>query len=410
MNIKTITTLALISFSSWACKTSGQKSLYSPQGFGQNTETEQQIQLSNAFSFQLLAEALKETDDTTNVLISPASVAIALGMTANGAKGETKNAILNTLRFDKKDGDFANEYLCGMRSALLAADSSVEIKIANSIWHDTRQTVKKEFVSQIKNYYDAEINSLDFRNKSTAGKVNKWVSQATNDKIEKIIDEIPEDLSMMLINAIYFKGFWTAPFDKRDTRKEPFFGSKASPLRDFMFIEKSFPSFTGRDFEMVSLPYGNEAFSMVAVLPGQQQSPEKLVRQFAEGGDLQGVLDQMRPKMCRLWFPKFRYSYENILNNELTTLGMGLPLSRQADFSGISSDQKLYISEVKHKAFIDVNEEGTEAAAVTSVGVSVTSLPQYHEISFNRPFLFFIRDNKSGLILFSGLVNDPAQK
>lgn len=383
----------------------------SPQVSKEKLElTAQQIEKTNsdnAFTFDLLSEAIEDLDNEKNAMLSPLSVSMALNMTANGAKGETQTSIYSTLRSDGLETSFLNDYYKKLITTLPALDDKVYLNIANSIWYREGFNVLPAFLKTNENFYQATARALNFNDPAATKIINDWVNEKTKGKIPTIVDEISEEMRMYLINAIYFKGAWSKPFEKDRTQNRRFNSAVGSSEVPFMQSEGSYAVLETKDFQAIEIPYGDTTYSMYAFLPTKETRPNALLNKLREENVWRTHLTSFSPRKTRLSLPKFKFSYENKLNDELTKLGMGIAFSNQADFSGIEKEGGLTISEVKHKTFIEVNEEGTEAAAVTSVGIEVTSAPQYVEMSFDRPFLFFIRENNSGLILFAGQINKP---
>lgn len=388
-----------------------QKADTTVQSTKQNLElTAQQLEKTktdNAFTFDLLSEVITDLDDQENTMLSPLSVNMALSMTANGAKGETQMAVYKALRSEGYESSFLNEYYKKLITRLPALDSKVKLDIANSIWYKEGFNVVPAFLETNESFYQATARALYFNDPAATKIINDWVNKKTNGKIPTIVDEIDQDMRMYLINAIYFKGAWSKPFKKEKTRNMDFHSPSGSVQASFMQSEDSYSVLETTDFQAIEIPYGDTTYSLFAFLPAKEIVPKKLLESLRATGGWEEYQEEFYSRKTRLSFPKFKFSYENKLNDELVQLGMGLAFSDQADFTGIEKEGGLTISEVKHKTFIEVNEEGTEAAAVTSVGVEVTSMPQYYELNFDRPFLFFIRENSSGLILFAGQVNKP---
>ncbi len=256
------------------------------------------------------------------------------------------------------------------------------------------------------------MSALDFANPASKDIINNWVDEKTNQKIDKIVDNISSDDRMFLINAIYFKGAWKAEFDKNDTEDKTFYLSDGSTKSvATMKIENDFAVYFEQNYSAIELPYGQGNYSMVVLLPNDDSSLPELINQLnsAEWNNL--MLSIGEPSGWNLELPKFKFEYENELNNELADLGLGIAFSDLADFTGINKDGNLAISRVKHKTFIEVNEEGTEAAAVTSVTMGVTSAgPGMNDFAIDHPFLFAIKEKYTNAILFLGTVSDPSQE
>ncbi len=368
------------------------------------------VNAGNAFGFELFREINKQ-DPGKSIFISSLSVSMSLGMTLNGAAGETLDSMLATLQFQGLTLSQADSSYRSLIRLITTLDPAVASDIANSIWYRQGFPVKQAFIDCSKTYFNAEVAALDFASPEAPGIINAWVGRSTNGRIPEIIDEIDPSMVMYLINAIYFKGVWTTQFDPRHTRSAPFYladgSTKTCPM---MSVEDKFQYAENDDFQAVDLPYGNGYFSMTIILPRPGQSIDALVAQFTQE-NWNGWLESLRKTDLTVMLPRFRLEYELELTSVLKALGMGIAFDQgRADFSSLMDVppeilEKLYISEVKHKTFVEVNEEGTEASAATSTGMAGTSMGP--EIRIDRPFLFFIRENHSGTILFAGKLLSP---
>lgn len=366
------------------------------------TKAEEQIgQASNQFGFDVY-QKLYTGDD---MLISPLSLSLALSMTANGAKGQTAEEMLTTLGFKGQSIDDMNAYYQKMIKALLEADPTTTFEVANSIWADEKIGIRKSFTEATEKYYSSEVFPADFKSQATISKINGWVSDKTHGKIKSILDGPDQDLVMALINALYFKGKWAFDF-KSKTDKEDFTAISGSKSKvDMMKAEEKLAYSEYDGFRMVRLPYGNGAFSMDVVLPGKDEDFGKAVARF-NAATLQGLDGSMGYALVNLKLPKFTFSYDTDLVDVLKSLGMKVPFTVNADFSAMA-EKSLMISMVRQKTFIDVNEKGTEAAAVTVIGMVATSVgpapePKRVEFFADRPFLFVIREKSSGAVIFVG--------
>lgn len=367
------------------------------------------LSASNQFGFELLQKAFEESGDN-NLMISPLSITQALSMTYNGANGETKTAFENVLHYEGQTTAEVNQAALDLTTALLEVDSKVDIKIANSIWYRQGFSVEQDFINANQTYYNAEVSELDFSNPASKDIINNWVDEKTNHKIDKIVDNINADDIMFLINAIYFKGAWKAEFDKNDTEEKPFYLADGSTKNVAMMkIENDFSVYFEPDYSAIDLPYGQGNYSMVVLLPNDDSSLNELINQL-DNEEWNTLMQSMgEPSAWNLELPKFKFEYENTLNNELIDLGLGLAFTDSADFTGINKNGGLKISRVKHKTFVEVNEEGTEAAAVTSVVMELTSVgPNTNTFIIDHPFLFVIKEKYTNAILFIGTVTDPS--
>ena len=366
---------------------------------------------SNAFGLRLYA-ALAEDAPDENLFISPTSVALALGMTVTGAAGDTRDQMVETLGHASLSVEDLNAASKSLMDYLQGLDPLVETDIANSIWHEATFTPAPAFIEANTTNYDAVVESLDFRAPASVDVINHWVADKTNDKIETIIDAIPADAVMYLINAIYFKGSWKYQFDAATTLPEPFTGLDGTVTQaPLMRMKATVPYQAGDGYAAVDLPYGNGQYRMTVILPETTEELPALIASLDQDR-WQQLVDSFDDQAVNIFLPRFTLEYKQTLNNALTALGIeDAFVEGQADFSGIPQDPgvELFISRVLHKTFVEVNEEGTEAAAVTAVEVSTTSFdpdkPQEIFFRADRPFIYAIREAHSGAILFIGTLN-----
>jgi serine protease inhibitor len=361
------------------------------------------IGAANAFSFSLF-RAVNSSPDS-NVFTSPLSASFALGMTMNGAAGATYEQMRSALAFGSMaEGDINAGYK-GLIDLLRGLDPEVDVRIANSIWHDAGFPVTPAFADASHTFFGAEVRGLDFSSQASVSTINDWVSDATAGKIPTIVDGLDENLVMLLINAIYFKGSWRERFDPSLTRDAPFHGVMGDEPAKLMHRDDVMSYLETTDFQAVDLPYGNSAFTMTVVLPKEGRSIETLASSL-EPAQWSAWTSQLHATQVDLHLPRFRLEWERSMNEDLKSLGMrDAFVDGVADFSRLSPQgSQAFISFVKQKTYVDVNEEGTEAAAVTAVGVSVTSMPQTVTMRVDRPFLFVIRERLSGTVLFMGKI------
>ncbi len=376
--------------------------------FDYNLKSAKVIETNNNFGLQLLRSVF-ENDNTPNIMISPASVSIALGMTYNGAETTTKEAFEQVLNYDGLTREEVNVIIKELIGVLLTNVDGNLLEIANSIWNDKGFPVKQEFIDLNANYYDAEVRELDLQTTQALEIINGWVSDKTHGKINKVLDQVDPSTVMLLINAIYFNCVWETEFDPKDTDDAPFYDEDGTGFGEveMMKLESTFNvSFTD-DFSAIELPYKNKKFSMFLFLPANGSTVNKLVQELdgeTWGSWLEGFHEA---EEFTILMPKFEFEFERSLGRELKDMGLGVAFTEQADFSGIS-DIDVLISEVIHKTYIKVNEEGTEAAAVTAVVIGITSVGPPEYIRLDRPFLFAITENSSKSILFIGKVSEPS--
>ncbi len=360
----------------------------------------------NKFSFKLLAQS-RQSLSRTNYFLSPAGLAFALSMLENGAQGETSNQIMATLQAEGISLDELNENNKLFTHSLAALNDSVKLDIANAIWINGNAPVKSRFISVNQKYYDAAVQSENFSDPQTVADINHWAAEKTNHKISKMFDPpLDPTLQLILLNAIYFKGAWEAKFDANQTHELPFTLAGGAVIQHpRMSHSAHYPYYEDDQCQMVELKYKGGDLSMVVVLP--KQPLDGFLKSF-DAAPFERALGKLKQGKGTVEIPKFKIENEYELSGVLQSMGMKLAFSPKADFRELS-DNPLFVSFVKHKTYVDVNEEGTEAAAVTAVGVRAMIAMREHPFQFvvDRPFLMAIRDRKTGLILFLGAIFDP---
>lgn len=393
-------------FLALSCKKNQEKEDgYTGKDLVLTAKEQQKADKDNEFTFKLLKEVAADLPSSKNMMLSPLSVSMAVGMTSNGANGPTLEAIRNTMQFSDFTEAEVNSYYQKIITELPELDPKAVLNVANSIWYRNGFEVLPAFLKTNSDHYKAEVQGLDFASPTAKDEINNWVSTNTNGKIPTIIDQIRGDMVMFLINAVYFKSNWSSKFDKNKTTKGDFHLTAQNKVQaDFMSAMLKVNSVVNNEASVVELPYGNKRYSMVIALPSGTLTTGTLAETLTAQKWNQWM-SGLRQGTNDIRLPKFKFSYDIKLNEPLTALGMGNAFSDMADFSRLRSSGHLKIDEVKHKTFIEVNEDGTEAAAATSVGIVETSAPA--PILINKPFVFAIREMKTGLILFAGIVNNP---
>ncbi len=371
------------------------------------------VEANTEFGFNLFNEILNAEQDK-NIFISPFSVSLALAMTLNGAAETTEQAMTDTLQLQGNDSETINTNYALLLQALKTSDPKVTLEIANSLWADQHFTFNQDFLQRNTDYFGAEVSTLDFADPNSVDTINQWVDTNTNGKIEKILEQIDENEILFLINAIYFKGAWQTEFDPADTRDNTFHLTDGSQKQvPMMARDGEYPFYYASDFTAISLPYGNGRVSMYIFLPSQNASLDQFLENL-NAENWQNWISQFHEQKVWLQIPKYKFEYKVNLNKVLSALGMGIAFDTQAaNFrrmlpDGVIPTSNLSISRVDHKTYVEVNEEGTEAAAVTNVGIVATSAPP--EFIVNRPFFFAIHDNETKTVLFMGTVVDPTEE
>jgi serpin B len=382
------------------------------------TDLETLVDGNNAFAFDLY-QALRQTDE--NLFYSPYSISEALAMTYAGARGETEKSMAEALHFtlpqDRLHPAFNSLDLQLKQRGQGAKgkdDEGFRLHVVNAIWGQKDYQFLGQFLDVLAQNYGAGLRLVDFINETEPSRItiNKWVSDQTEERIKDLIPQgaINELTRLVLTNAIYFNAAWQYPFEKTTTANGPFFLLNGSNVTVPMMRQTESLRYTeGANYQAVELPYDGQELSMVILLPkaGQFEAFE----QSLDAGVVTGIIDRLEGGQVALTMPKFEYEYSLGLKQALTTLGMGIAFTPDADLSGMDGKHDLLIQDVLHKAFVSVDEAGTEAAAATAVIVGLTSIPaQPVEVKIDRPFIFLIRDIATGSVIFIGRVLNPATK
>ena len=367
------------------------------------------VAANNHFGFKLFSQ-IQSQSATQNIFISPTSIAIALAMARNGASNATLTAMTETLALDRIPNDAIAQSYRTLLETLQTRDSQVQLSIANSLWANQEVDLKPEFIQNSEEFYSARVTNLDFTDFKSKDIINGWVAENTNNKIPDIIEEISPENILFLVNAIYFKGSWTTQFDKDLTAEKPFYlTGDRSQSHPMMSQTGEYRYYENEQFQAVRIPYGDNKLSMYLFLPGEDSNLNEFSQQLT-AENWQEWMGLLRSQPGTIEIPRFKLEYEQELNLALAALGMDIVFDRaRADFSQMT-DASVSIDRVKHKTFVEVNEEGTEAAGATSIGVRITSaIPsEPFEMKVNRPFFCAIRDDVTGTILFMGNIVDPS--
>ncbi len=370
------------------------------------------VEASNIFGINLLKE-IEKNDSGKNIFISPFSALEAFSMAYNGASGTTKEEMANVLGFSSYSDSEVNNYNKSLTSALINADNKVIFQVANSIWYRQGFVVLQPFIDINQNYYDAEVTSLDFTNPDAVNTINNWVNSKTNGKIPTIISDIPQAAMMYIINAIYFKGTWKYAFDKSKTIQTDFFKEDGTTVQQQqMEMEAGINYYNSSELQAVELPYGSGVFNLLIILPQQRGKINDFISALTDI-KLQNISDSLNNTKVIVKMPKFKIELTGILNSPLINMGMVSAFDPygSADFSRIDGKRDLFISNVIHKTYIELDEEGTEAAAVTSIGIVTSCYPCSSDTTpyfiANRPFIFAITEQSTGAVLFIGTIMDP---
>jgi serpin B len=372
------------------------------------------VEGSNAFAVDLYAQLRKQDG---NLFFSPESISTAFAMVYAGARGTTASQMATTLHFTLPP-DQLHPAMGALLAGLNAPHAGYQLHVADALWAEKDFTFLDDFLKLTSSDYGAGFNRVDFKGAPNAARstINQWVEEKTENKIKDLLpaDAVTPATRLVLTNAIYFKGDWQSQFDKAQTQTEDFHGLAAQTVKaPLMHLTSKLGYFNGGTFQAVDIPYKSGELSMIVLLPNDTGGLPALEQSLTSANAKQW-LSQLRPgSKVILTLPKFKMTQQFQLGSTLGAMGMTQAFERSAaDFSGITGKRDLWISAAIHKAYIDVNEEGTEAAAATAIGMRSMAMQRPEPpIVFraDHPFLFLIRDNRCGAILFMGRVTDPTK-
>ena len=395
----------------FACSKEEPLQITDPDHPNPNVQTAALSSSMTDFSQDLLEKVLEEEPDE-NVVISPLSVAAALYMTYNGAIGSTRSAMSQTLALNDMTVDTLNAAYEALSHLLQSTSGNTELHLANAVfWDENRITPSADFLNPMETHYQAETVAADFENNPTEVLtiINDWVNDKTEGRIEKILEELNPEEVMFLVNALYFTGDWAQPFAAESTTDRDFILSNGNTIQvPTMFQDDEFLFFQDEAFSAVELDFDDTDYAMQFVLPSAEQNISEWLNQERLISINQSLSDQATVGRVMVLLPKFEINYKIQLNEVLQSLGMEVAFDPgSADFSNLGSLAygNAYLSRVEHKTFLKIDEKGAEGAAVTSVGIGVTSAPP--TIHFNRPFLIQLLHKPSGTTVFAGVIQDP---
>jgi serpin B len=380
-----------------------------PKNIELTAATIEAIEGSNEFGVDLF---VKTAADESNMMISPLSASTALTMLLNGCGGDTYDQIKSMLKYpESMTIEEVNGAYKSLVSQLLNADPKVKLALANAVFYRKGYIVKPPFLGIMTNDFVAKTEGLDFAVPSALQTINKWASDNTYGKIPKVLDEISSDAVMFLMNALYFKGNWSYQFDEAQTEERPFYLTGGNTVNvSTMTGEVGARIVNGNSYRAVELAYGRTNFTMTIIVPEESLSDFMASFSNAEWNSLTSSLDGRNEfGKTVVFMPRFKFSYEKYLNDQLKSLGMTDAFDESlANLSGISDDN-LFVDFVKQNTFVEVNEEGTETAAVTTIGVNLTSAgpDQTPVFIIDKPFVFAIRERTTNTLLFIGQVSNP---
>ncbi|MBN1926156.1 MAG: serpin family protein [Prolixibacteraceae bacterium] len=398
------TTLLILILSTFIFVVSCQKDDNEPLVTDLDQKSQTLVEADNSMGIDLFQRICQE--ESGNVTISPLSVSLALGMTYNGAKEETKLAMQEAMHLSGLTANEINQGYKYLMDALLAADPEVTLDIAQSIWYRDDMNVLPDFIEVNQTYYDAKVSELDFSSPDALEIINGWIADKTHDKISDMIEEIEPTHVMFLVNAIYFNGTWKTSFDETLTRKQPFTKEDGTTIDvDMMCASDSVNYQVDELFSSIELPYGDGNFNIVVMLPAHSKTCDDVINEITPEKWEQWMGNYTMTYLSTLQLPKFKTEFEMKLNDILSAMGMEIAFDPRANFKGITTDTDIWIDYVQHNTFIDVNEKGTEAAAATVVAMEWRSA--VNMFVANKPFVWAITEKETGAILFIGKMMEP---
>lgn len=403
--------LLILTFTNLSCRTGATKTTQTPEPMNDIPVNER----NNQFAFDIFKFLSQEHED--NMIISPFSISTAMAMTYAGARGETAREMSQTLHFDPAQERFHTAFHNWMDAIHTKGEKKNQLKIANSLWPQQDYHFVPEYFDLINKFYRSALYEVDYTGDREAirQRINQWVMDHTNDLIKDLIAPgvLVEDTRLVLVNAIYFLSQWKIAFDKNATYNDRFnITAERHVQTPFMFMKDHFRYIENSNYQALELPYEGDHFSMVVVLPSRNTTLDRFVSEM-QTELFEEINEGMQSKEVEVYLPSFTSRSKFDLENIMASMGMPLAFTNKANFSGMTRKDDLKIDKIIHEAYIDVNEEGTEAAASTAVVIiRKTAIADEPKTIFraNRPFFYFIKENSQNSILFMGKVTNPTQK
>lgn len=348
------------------------------------------------FAITFIKNVVAATDPAENILISPYSAGVAVSMVAEGAEGQTRVEFDNALKG------------CFCKAVDLGSSDTVTVKSANSLWVTDDFSIRNRYVGMLQKDFDAEVVNLSFTDPATVHAINNWCAENTEGKITEIVDKLGPDMVMIAVNALYFNAPWEEAFLESNTKEHIFHALPADMKVPMMSKTARLNYVEYQGCQMVELPYAGNRYAMYVILPPVDMDMNKMISYINESIYEKAML-AMEPHRVRLTLPKIQMETSLVLNEALQKMGIKTAFTSAANFKGIAEMGPLMLDQVKQKCYVDISEKGTEAAAVTSVGIRLTSArPEtLYTMNVNRPYMFFIADRTNGNILFAGRVMQP---
>ncbi|MBN1153634.1 serpin family protein [candidate division KSB1 bacterium] len=407
--LKHLLTLIVISITISSCSVEPANNPKKKPNFKKEVNLEI-INADNRLGLKLF-KLINSNRESKNIFISPASIVSAMGMVINGADGLTLEEFRRAFEIEQYSLDQINDTYAAFISKIPMLDNKTSVSLANSIWYRQNLNLNSQFISNTENYFNAEIRGLNFSDHNSVKIINDWVQSKTRGKIDRIIEEISARDVMYLMNAIYFKGLWQHQFKEKATQKHDFYINPSNHVQcDMMRNHNEYRYFENDSVKVIDLPYGDDVFSMTIILPRRDDDLNEIITDISYQ-NIEKWIARLSLQEGTLFLPKFKIETAISLNNYFKNIGIRRAFSAdEAEFSKIIESYQFYISDVLHKAYLVVDEEGSEAAAVTSVTMKAVSVdPDEFRMVVDRPFIFLIRENSTNLILFMGKVQNPTE-
>lgn len=361
---------------------------------------------SNQFGFNLLNEINKTASEVDNIFISPTSVSTIFAFCANGANGETRQEIINTLGFQDKTMEEVDEYFMHFTNSIGSLDPKATLAIANSVWPASWLSVKQAFIDAGVKYFDAQTQTLDYANSDANDIINSWVEDKTNDRIKNLLDELDLGVAMVLVNAIYFKADWSVEFDPEQTHDAQFtYADGSAGTVQMMHKNDTVRYYEDQSMQAVEMYYGDSTFSMVVMLPKETYSTDDIIAGL-DDEKWTAINNAFVSAEMNVYLPRTKIEWKSELNDYLQIMGIKKAFNA-ADFSNITDNVRLVISQVIHQSFLEINEQGSEAAAATAIVIRYTSAGPASVFRADKPFVLAIKENTTNAVLFAGEINKP---
>lgn len=370
------------------------------------------VNANNQFAFDFYSEITKK--EKGNIFYSPYSISSAVAMTYEGAKGQTAEEMKSVFHFPETD--ILRPNFAAIYNNINKNNKNYKLSTGNALWAQQDYQLLENYLSTVESYYGGKAANLDFVNENETSRqtINTFIEEQTNNKIKDLIPQgaLSTDTRLVLTNAIYFKGTWVKQFDKENTHEQDFttnLGEKVkTPMMKLTGDDAEFAYTETDEIQILEMPYDGKDLSMLLILP--KENNLESVEESINSEKVAEWRDSLIEQRVDVYIPKFKFKTTYFMVENLRNMGMPTAFTREADFSGMDGTNNLFIQNVIHQAFVEVNEEGTEAAAATAAIIGTVSIPDIELFRANHPFIFIIQEKETGNILFLGRVSDPTKQ